>query len=91
MMNDISKKKRIFLIPEDAVLVLQALVCLRFHHLDGEACLSVQQQKKHVKNWKCWLLLKANLVFCVFWYETKVHSKCGSTYFYGGQDTSFQI
>ena len=43
MMNDISKKKRIFLIPEDAVLVLQALVCLRFHHLDGEACLSVQQ------------------------------------------------
>ena len=39
------RKKRIFLIPEDAVLVLQALVCLCFHHLDGEACLSVQQQK----------------------------------------------
>ena len=40
------KKKRIFLVPEDTVLVLQALVCLRFHHLEGEACLSVQQQKK---------------------------------------------
>ena len=49
MMNDISKKKRIFLIPEDAVLVLQALVCLCFHHLDGETCLSVQQQKNMSK------------------------------------------
>ena len=43
------KKKRIYLVPEDAVLVLQALVCLRFHHLNREACLSVQQQKNMSK------------------------------------------